>query len=248
MVGSPKNQQMPCQVCGENRPDFFASKNGFQLYQCRSCQLVYQDPMPTDDELSELYADAYDGNTAGYFIKANKKMRRSRRLISRIRRRASGRRFLDIGCNGGFMVEAAHENGLDAVGIELDPISLEYAQRNFPDNEYFHGRVEEYQPIKPFDIVYCSEVVEHVSDSNSFISAAARLMRPGALLYLTTPDISHWRRPNDISRWDAFCPPAHCIYFNPKNLTKLLSHHGLSVAQKRWAWKPGIRLYAYKTN
>ncbi|MFP6756410.1 MAG: methyltransferase domain-containing protein [Alphaproteobacteria bacterium] len=252
MVGSPRDtsdQPTPtaCQICGKKTPAAFASKNGYQLYQCRGCRFVYLDPMPSAREFSALYDDAYQGATAGYFAKTDKKLRRSRRQLARIRRKVSGGRFLDIGCNGGFTVEAAREYGFEAFGIELDPVSLAYAQSHFPTNHYFHGRIEDYPSKNPFDVVYCSEVIEHVADANGFLSATARLMRPGALLYLTTPDISHWRRPQDINEWDAFCPPAHCLYFNPLNLTTILARHGLRVIRRRWAWKPGIKLYACRT-
>ena len=236
-----------CQICGNDAPAIFASKNGYQLYQCQECHLVYVDPMPSADELAALYNNAYDDTTAGYFAKSEKILRRSRRRLARIGRKVAGGRFLDIGCNGGFTVEAAREHGFEAFGIELDPVSLAYAQSHFPTNHYFHGRIEDYPSKKPFDVVYCSEVLEHVADANGFLSATARLMRPGALLYLTTPDISHWRRPQDIHEWDAFFPPAHCLYFNPLNLTTILARHGLEVIRRRWAWKPGIKLYACRT-
>ena len=233
-----------CQVCGNNAPSAFASKNGHQLHQCPECLLVYLDPMPGIDEFSVLYDDAYEGATAGYFAKTHKKLRRARRRLSHILRKVPGGRFLDIGCNGGFTVEAAREGGFDAFGIDLDEVSLAYARNHFPHNQYFHGRIEDYPSAGLFDVVYCSEVIEHVGDANRFLAATARLMKPDALLYLTTPDISHWRRPKDINGWDAFCPPAHCLYFNPVNLTTILARHGLRVIRRHWAWKPGIKLYA----
>ena len=97
-----------------------------------------------------------------------------------------------------------------------------------------------------FAAVYCSEVIEHAPDANRFVAAIAALMAPGAVLYLTTPDIRHWRRPKDIVRWDAFAPPSHCIYFSPRNLTRLLHQHGLAVFRRRLAFKPGIKLLARK--
>jgi len=64
------------------------------------------------------------------------------------------------------------------------------------------------------------------------------------VLYLTTPDISHWRRPRDLTLWDGFCPPSHCIYFSPGNLTRLLVEHGFEVFRRFVAWKPGIKVLA----
>ena len=97
-----------------------------------------------------------------------------------------------------------------------------------------------------FDAVYCSEVIEHVPESRSFVAAIAGLMRPGAVLYITTPDISHWRRPKDLISWDGFSPPSHCVYFNPANLARLLAAHDLAVFKRFVSWKPVIKLLARK--
>jgi SAM-dependent methyltransferase len=237
----------PCQVCAAPDPVRFAEKDGLALYRCRDCALVYLDPMPSADALTALYDDAYAGATTGYFAKPKSKLRRARARMGRLVRHAPGGRFLDVGCNGGFMMEAARERGFEAHGVELDAVSLAYAREHFPENTYFHGRIEDYAPPAAFDAVVCSEVIEHVPDAYGFTAAIAALMKPGAVLYLTTPDIGHWRRPRDLARWDAFCPPAHCLYFSRPNLTRLLGRHGLEVFKTQFAWKPGIKLFARKT-
>ena len=99
----------------------------------------------------------------------------------------------------------------------------------------------------PYDLVYCSEVIEHSPDVNRFVAAIAPLLAPGAALFLTTPDIGHWRRPRDITAWDAFCPPSHCLYFSPANLARLLARHGLRIVRRRPAFKPGIKVLARKS-
>ena len=215
-----------------------------ELFECAACGLVYLDPMPEPAALDQLYSDAYDGASEGYFRKVPQKMRRARGRMRQIAALVPRGRFLDVGCNGGFMVEAARERGFEAHGVDLDPVSIAWAKDHYPGGEFFAGRIEDYQTGAPFDAVYCSEVIEHVHGANAFLAAIAARMRPGAVLYLTTPDISHWRRPRDITRWDGFCPPAHCLYFNPDNLTRLLDRHGLGVFRRLPAFKPGIKLLA----
>ncbi|MDA0229419.1 MAG: methyltransferase domain-containing protein [Proteobacteria bacterium] len=209
------------------------------------------DRLPSPTQLASLYDDAYDGATTGYFAKVDSKMRRSLHRVRQLRRRVSGGRFLDIGCSGGFMVEAARLQGFGAHGVEVDPKSVAYAREHYPANAYFHGTVQAFaeshggEPL--FDAVYCSEVIEHVPESRSFVAAIAGLMRPGAVLYITTPDISHWRRPKELTNWDAFCPPSHCVFFNPANLTRLLAAHDLVVFKRFISLKPGVKLLARKS-
>lgn len=202
--------------------------------------------MPDEAALDALYDDAYGNASEGYFAKAARKLKRGRRLAAKLRRRAAGNQFLDIGCNGGFMVEAARENGFQATGIDLDSVSIDYAQNAFPQNQFMRCRLEDLPSDQLFDVVYCSEVIEHVPDVKAFASQIADVTAPGGLLYLTTPDISHWRRPKDVTHWDAFCPPAHCLYFDPRSIARLLQSVGFVSIQQRFALKPGIRLYARK--
>jgi 2-polyprenyl-3-methyl-5-hydroxy-6-metoxy-1,4-benzoquinol methylase len=177
-------------------------------------------------------------------------MRRARRRMRYLSRFVPGGAFLDIGCNGGFMVEAARERGFDAQGLDIDGVSIAYARRHYPKNTFFHGTIESYTAVPEalrFDLVYCSEVIEHLPDVQGFTAAVAGLLRPGGVFFVTTPDISHWRRPRDLPAWDAFCPPSHCIYFNPDSLRLLLERHGLRVVRRRLALKPGIKLICRKS-
>ncbi len=234
---------MVCQICGAQESAPFAEKNGCQLRRCQVCEFVFMDPLPGAAVIDELYDDAYGGAETGYFAKLEKKLKRARRQLRWLRRLVPSGRFLDAGCNGGFVAEAARQAGFKASGVDPDPVSIAYAREHYPGIEFHQGSLEDFAS-QPFDLVYCSEVIEHAPDVNRFAAALAALLRPGAVLYLTTPDISHWRRPRNVLDWDAFCPPAHCVYFSPRNLATLLARHELDIVKRRWNPKPGIKLIA----
>mgnify|MGYP003393134320 FL=1 len=248
-IPSNSPEGRPCPLCGEPKPAHFISHQGHELFRCRDCGLVYLDPAPTNADIAQMYDDPYSGATESYFTKVEKKMRRSRIRARRMARMmaggAAGKSFLDVGANGGFMAEAAREAGFRATGVEPDGPAVDYARRHYPANDFVRGTIEEADlGGRRFDAVYCSEVIEHAPDCNRFVAALARVMRPQGLLYLTTPDISHWRVPRDLGRWDAFCPPAHCLFFSPGNLARLLDRHGFKVVRKLIAIKPGIKILA----
>jgi SAM-dependent methyltransferase len=237
-----------CPVCGTSGPQFFTTQNGCDLYRCKSCRTIYMFPFIDAGTAEDFYANSYENATTGYFAKIDKKLRRSRARVRRLQRYVRSGRFLDVGCNGGFVVEAAREAGFDAHGLDIDPVSIAYAKQHYPENSFFLGVVERYVDSNPgkFDLVYSSEVIEHVGNVRSFVHSIAELMAPGGYLYLTTPDISHWRTPRDLTKWDAFGPPSHCTYFNPRSLTGLLKEAGLTVVYRYWAFKPGIKIIARK--
>lgn len=239
-----------CPACDALARSPFYRQQGWELFTCGACGLVYLDPMPTEASLAAMYHDAYNGAETGYFAKPRTKLRRSLTRLRIIRRFAGavGVKFLDIGCNGGFMVEAARRSGFTAWGIEPDSVSLDYARKHFPANHYFHGLIADFAPQDKdgapirFDVAYCSEVIEHVPRPQAFLRDIYRLLTPGGILYLTTPDISHWRRPRLITQWDGFCPPSHCLYFSPENLIAMAKRCGFELLNRRPAWKPGIKL------
>ncbi len=237
-----------CQACCGAESRHFVHVDDMDLYECVDCGFVYQHPMPSAEEFRQRNSDSYKGATIGYFAKVDSKMRRSRRRMRHLKRMltpGSGRCFLDVGCNAGFMVEAAREQGFEAWGIDLDPESIAYAREHYPGNHFFHGTIEEFAPgHQPFDAVYCSEVIEHVPYADRFIAAIANVMRPGGVLYLTTPDIGHWRRQHLSERADAELAHGHCLFFKPRNLALMLRRYGLDVFKRRIAWKPGIKVFA----
>ncbi len=239
---------MTCPIC-HSATAAYLTHGESRLVRCTGCGLVFMDPPPAAAQIDALYSDTYHGASESYFTKVDKKLRRSRGRIRRLAGMAgggAGKRFLDVGCNGGFMVEAAREAGFAADGIEPDRAAVAWARKHFPLNRYFEGLLEDQPLEQSYDAVYCSEVIEHAPDCGRFTAALAAAVKPGGLLFLTTPDISHWRRPRDILRWDAFCPPSHCTYFSPGNLAALLGRHGLSVVWRALAFKPGIKLIARK--
>ncbi|MEQ9169573.1 MAG: class I SAM-dependent methyltransferase [Rhodospirillales bacterium] len=236
-----------CPVCDGAEQAFEMTARGHDLYRCGTCATIYVHGLPSNAEVATGYDDSYDGATTGYFAKVDKKMRRSRGRIRSLKKLVgAGARFLDVGCNGGFVVEAAREAGLDAWGLEVDGVSLAHAREHYPKNNYFLGLVEDFQPDQGFDLIYTSEVIEHVSDVRPFMAAIVRLLNPGGVVYVTTPDISHWRRPRDLDRWDGFNPPVHCVYFNPASMRVLLESLGLQVVKKLPAFKPGMKFIARK--
>ncbi|MDB5407592.1 MAG: Methyltransferase type 12 [Rhodospirillales bacterium] len=237
-----------CPACGTGENEFFMNRNDCDLYKCTSCRTIYMFPFLDTGAAEDLYADSYENATTGYFAKVDKKLRRSRARVRRLQRYTSSGRFLDVGCNGGFVVEAATEAGFDAHGLDIDPVSIAYARQHYPENSFFLGVVERYVDNNPgkFDLIYSSEVIEHVGNVKSFVKSIAELMAPGGVLYLTTPDISHWRTPRDLTKWDAFGPPAHCTYFNPPSLIALLEEVGLTIVYRYLAFKPGIKIIARK--
>ncbi len=220
-------------------------KNGYDFLPCPSCGTVTVDPFPTPEQLNAFY-QGYKGTT-DYRAKQDKKIRRARGRIRRLKYLTAGRSFLDVGCNYGFTVKAAQDLGLDAFGIDMDATAIKACCARFGKKNFEAISVQDYAARgAKAGIIYTSEVIEHVPDPDSFIAAISKTLQKDGILYLTTPDSGHWRRARDFAQWNEAIPPEHITYFTRRGIRGLLEKHGLRVEKFFFSLKPGIRLIARK--
>jgi len=115
--------------------------------------------------------------------------------VSYIERQAQGldaKDVLDVGCGGGILAEAMAQKGACVTGIDMAELSLKIARLHLHESglevDYQHTTVEDFAADNTarFDIITCLELLEHVPDPASVIDAAARLLKPGGLLFLST--------------------------------------------------------------
>ena len=220
-------------------------KNGYQLLPCPVCATVTVSPFPTPAELQKFY-QSYQGST-DYQAKKDKKIARAKRRIKNFAKFAPGKRFLDVGCNYGFTVAAALSLGLEAFGIDIDGTAVQASQKNFGADKFECIAVENYVSWnRKADMIYTSEVIEHVHNPDGFVAALSKILVTGGILYLTTPDGGHFRVPRDFTKWYAVTPPEHIVYFTRKGIRALLEKHGFKIRKFFFSFKPGIQLIAEK--
>ena len=104
----------------------------------------------------------------------------------------AGRQLVDIGCGGGILAEAMARRGATVTGIDMGEAPLAVArlhqEESGVDVRYLQSTAEALaqQEAGTFDIVCCLEMLEHVPDPGSVISACATLAKPGGSLYFST--------------------------------------------------------------
>jgi SAM-dependent methyltransferase len=116
-------------------------------------------------------------------------------LVSRVERWcriANGTRVLDFGCYDGYLLRKLRErNHIEGIGVDIAPAAVELAKK-LSDLDGLEFVVSDGLPLPfptaSFDVVVCSEVLEHVPDLEGVLNEVARVIAPGGRLYATMPN------------------------------------------------------------
>ena len=107
--------------------------------------------------------------------------------------RISGKRVVDIGCGGGILSDSMARRGAKVLGIDLATKALKVAQLHAleagtPNVEYREIAAEALAAEQPgqFDVVTCMEMLEHVPEPASVVSACSALVKPGGWVFFST--------------------------------------------------------------
>jgi SAM-dependent methyltransferase len=151
-----------------------------------------------------------------------------------------GERVLDLGCGAGRFVAALREAGADPVGVELADAALERARANAPGADLRRLADDGSLPLEHagVDLVWCSEVLEHVADTAQLLLEVRRVLRPGGRLLATVPFHGRVKAALiSLVRFDAHFDPLgqHLRFYTRASLEATLRHAGFDDVRAR-AW------------
>ena len=105
--------------------------------------------------------------------------------------------ILDLGCGYGWMSSFLKDFG-NYNGVDFSENAISFANKEFKNNGNFfladtNSETLGFPKNKKFDIIVCSEVIEHVIDHQSFVNQLYSFLKKGGLLILTTPNGDIWK-------------------------------------------------------
>ena len=210
-----------CPACGSAAAAQHGQKNDFQLLACESCATVYTAHFPTTSPTQD-YDNYYSAEnlTVAAFIQKHLD-----EIVATFEPYRKNNRLLDVGCGAGAFLEAAARGGWDAIGIEVSQTAAAHLRKQ--GFEVFCGELEKANhPDGHFDVVIASEVFEHVRDPKAMIGEIARVLRPGGLLWATTPHGRGISARMLGNKWSIVCPPEHLQLFSVSGIKRLLADVG----------------------
>lgn len=154
----------------------------------------------------------------------------------------NGQRLLDVGLgSGGFLLNAIAA-GWDAEGVDPDPTAINSASKR--GLKAYRGGIDAYSGgVESLDALTISHVIEHVHEPRVVLKQAYKLLKPGGVLYLDTPNIESHGHRRFGRNWLHLDPPRHLVIFSRKSLNHLLCQTGFSNVE--YIDRPNVSAASY---
>jgi len=158
--------------------------------------------------------------------------RRRRYLHAEVRH---GDRALDLGCGTGEFTAELARAGAAVVGVEVARTAIGRTRERHPGLDFRFVPVDGPLPLADcaFDLVWASEVIEHVADTGRWLSEVRRVLAPRGRLLLTTP--AHGRLRIALGGIERFSEPLgdHLHLYTRSSLRTLLEEFGFHDVRVR---------------
>jgi 2-polyprenyl-3-methyl-5-hydroxy-6-metoxy-1,4-benzoquinol methylase len=243
MTAAPIETASPrCLACGSSLSEAWATahdieyhttSDAFTYRNCKACGVLFIDPVP-ESRLSEIYPSNYYSYKAPSrspvtAVKTFLDRRFFRSILKRLDK--TELRVLDVGGGAGWELLALRESDARVKNtqvVDLDPGAQQLALAN--GHEYFCGRVEDFETTQRFDLILLLNLIEHVRDPRQVLSKAKKLLAPGGLIVIKTPnwealDAKVFRN----ASWAGLHCPRHWVLFTLESFAALAQGVGLAV-------------------
>jgi len=157
-----------------------------------------------------------------------------------------GGRLLDVGFGNGDFLKLATEMGWQAEGIDFDPEAVAVAEARGL-NVRCASAADLSDQNEQFDIITLSHVIEHVHDPIGLLNNLYRLLKPGGLLWLETPNLDSLGAQRFGRNWRGLETPRHISLFNQTSLRASLANTGFEQINQYWHGAIAVSIYIEST-
>lgn len=225
-----------CPICNEKNPIKFSHKNGFVIWKCLNCNLLWT-PDISEKILNDFYSNSYFNSRShifGYnnYIEDEEILRiNARYILSELSEFKNLKpKILDIGCAHGFLLDEARKLGWETQGLEFSSEAVNYAVNKLNLNVYKGSIMQVEFPENSFDIITIIGAIEHLADPIAAVRKINKILKPGGYFVITTINTKGAVRLFELK------PPEHIFYFSAQNLSLLLEKENFKILKLSSYW------------
>ena len=191
------------QKCGVDVRRSFKGIEKIEMYECQRTAMRFWRPIDVAGD--ELFYQDLSAAWPNYYQTERWEYDFARQSIG-----SGSKKVLEVGCGRGFFLQSLESLGHQALGLEFNEKAIKEKVTKFDIRKCaVEDVVETHRGT--FDSVLSFQVLEHVIHPEKFIRSCTELLRPGGVLFLSTPNYDF---PAHRWREDALdLPPHHINHF-----------------------------------
>ncbi len=226
----------------------------FQRCSNPGCGVCWLDPAPPPDELWKAYATYHTHTRKPGSRIAKATLSFAHRLIklgllplwvsTGLKREADYLRYmtlnsepagklLDVGCGGGRLLKRMKKCGWQVEGTDFDAQATQRVTARYGIRTHVGDLPQCQLPANSFDAITMSQTIEHLYDPAATLHECLRILKPGGLLVMTTPNVDSLGANEFGAFWRGWEAPRHLHLFSVESLQRLTQQAGFEVIEAR---------------
>jgi len=238
------SQEPNCSLCNSSGLRLYFEKGRYKFYTCPQCGHCRVFPYPSPEETKAHYeqgfTESYLAQNAAWFeVLAKKRLQ----IVENYFGPGFRGSILDVGSGYGFFLREAKNAGWTVLGIESSPAEVDYSTKHLcldvlnDDIQTAMSTLAD----SSFDVISFFHVLEHLEEPGQAILEARRVLKPGGLLILNSPNLDSAVFRILGSRWSWIYVPGHLQYFRVIPLSRWLQRNQLTLhLMETWTDAPNI--------
>ena len=182
--------QPTCIICTSSA-NYLIKKDGYNLYKCTGCDLVFVSPLPQKSFLTNSVYSESSGHQKNKIQDLSKYVvtKPYKKIFKYLKRESVNGSLLDIGCSNGEFMYSAKKEGFAVSGVELNSYTAKIAKNN--GLNVFIGSLENANfSYGSFDVIFLGDLIEHVEDPEKLVKKCFELLKMNGILIVSTPNMN----------------------------------------------------------
>ncbi len=207
----------------------------FPIVECIGCGFIFAKILPSPEFLTQVYDEVIDKDIAAKASRDPTDIARRLRYISQsllLVSRNPAPKALDYGCGFGMTLKLLLAAGVQAIGFDPSELRIESLEHT----ECVTNSFDDLSTKKPYDLVICDNVLEHLPNPRPTLRRLATLCAPGAILYVSVPAYEKTRidairsgGTSIMSEDMCLNPWEHLNYFCLESLDHMMGDYGFKA-------------------